>query len=369
MNTPTFLKSIVFLLCFTSCERTLDFEGISEEENNLLAINAVAMPDSILRIYLTRADRVDKLVVKPYTDFSHAMNLTDNPWNDYRTDEYLTQNVIKDAIVNVEVNGLDTYQMNYNEARKRYECAYIPQENDHIVVSTYFSSAGGKPLRAETTVPVRPHIKVVNREVLAENPYQHQNGLSFVTDTIMRLTCRINDPGGIQYYRLRIRSERERLTAVGATKTWHGFFIKYAMQDIFFSTDDLFNDNRLARNFGGWPAYFSNAFDNKLFSGGEYTFIIDSPKIPYTAWPLNWAGYTIAEDATYDDKMRLPPRVMVELQAITPDYYKFLKSMELYRITTVDAYSEPIHIYSNAENGWGIFGALNYDRHFVEFDE
>ena len=64
----------------------------------------------------------------------------------------------------------------------------------------------------------------------------------------------------------------------------------------------------------------------------------------------------------------VPARVMVELQALSPELYRYLKSVELFRITENDAFSEPVQIYSNVQNGWGIFGALSYDRHFVEYE-
>ncbi len=65
----------------------------------------------------------------------------------------------------------------------------------------------------------------------------------------------------------------------------------------------------------------------------------------------------------------VPARVMVELQALSPELYRYLKSVELFCITESDAFSEPVQIYSNVQNGWGILGALSYDRHFVEYGE
>jgi hypothetical protein len=64
----------------------------------------------------------------------------------------------------------------------------------------------------------------------------------------------------------------------------------------------------------------------------------------------------------------VPAHVMVELQAISPDYYRYLKSVELYRVTESDAFSEPIQIYSNVKNGWGIFGSLSSQRLFIPYD-
>lgn len=37
------------------------------------------------------------------------------------------------------------------------------------------------------------------------------------------------------------------------------------------------------------------------------------------------------------------------------------------RIATDDSYTSPVGLYSNVENGWGIFGSLSYDRHIVSY--
>jgi len=136
----------------------------------------------------------------------------------------------------------------------------------------------------------------------------------------------------------------------------------------------LFVDARLNKNFGGWPAYFSNVFDNTLMQGNDFTFSLDSPKpVPlFTSYRFRFVenpdgSYTVVTMLKEDSEI-IAPRVMVELQAISPDYYRYLKSVELYRITESDAFSEPIQIYSNVKNGWGIFGSLSSQRLFIPYD-
>lgn len=59
--------------------------------------------------------------------------------------------------------------------------------------------------------------------------------------------------------------------------------------------------------------------------------------------------------------------VDIELQSITPDFYHYLNSVWIYRITDRDAYSETVLIHSNVDNGWGIVGALATERHTIRF--
>ena len=64
----------------------------------------------------------------------------------------------------------------------------------------------------------------------------------------------------------------------------------------------------------------------------------------------------------------LPVCVMVELQAVSLEFYCYMKSMQFYRIIQNDKNVESIQIYSNEQKG-GIMSTLNYNRHFEEFGE
>lgn len=365
------------LLFFTACEKEVEFESPSVEAENNLVINAVAIEGVPLKVYLNRSYPIGKTPLTYIgTDAIFAKN---NLITDYQTWDYYKKTAVPDAEVTVDVNGQQTYTLALDSANICYFSNYVPQVNDHIMVTAVYKELswddkviGTKTVSAETTVPAKPRIEVTTYEVLDENPYRSINELTYTTDTIMRLTCRISDTGSEQYYRLRIRGVEKGLD--GYTH-YHeiGDYVHYLMQDVYFSEDELFVDNRLTKGFGGWPAFFSNVFDNTLFKGSQHTFTIDSPK-PNAHWynsysksdqEYYWLKY-LHEASQVPD---LPSQVMVELQAISPEFYHYLKSIELYRNTETDAFSEPVQIYSNVQNGWGIFGALSYDRHFVEYGE
>ena len=184
----------------------------------------------------------------------------------------------------------------------------------------------------------------------------------------MRITCRINGQQGQHYYRLRVRSERDvhgisgHIGEDGNPVFEEKNYYAYQMQDVYFSNDEIFVDKRLSKGYGGWKPYFSNVFDDSLISTGGHTFTLDSPKMPR----IIFGSMT---SSSKSQNTPLPPQVMIELQAISPELYHYLKSAELYRLTYNDAYAEPVQIYGNVEGGWGIFGALSYDRHFVEYGE
>ena len=378
------LYLITFLslaLLGTSCERDLDFDNPSEEEAGNMVINAVAVADTSFTVYLNRAYSIGKTPRLVSPDYDHAVFFQDDETTDYVSNIYYKNTVIRAAKVVAVVNGEQTYNLILDETNLGYTCSYIPKPGDHIVVtaSVYnvesFDSTGGsvvptQEVRAETTVPAKPKIEVLEHEVLAQNPYQDMNGLFGGTDTIMRLTCRISDLGGERYYRLRVRSERDAdYSMVTSYDIETGSLISttykyYYMQDVYFSEDDLFRDMRLTTSIGGWATNFTTIFDNSLMKNGSYTFTIDSPKA------CNTSGYLRAiKKELSSEGPDVPPRVMVELQAISPELYKYMKSVELNRVNSDDSYAEPVQIYSNVKDGWGIFGALSYDRHFVEYGE
>jgi hypothetical protein len=361
MKTTSYILLIAVALLSSACERNLDFEGPKDETANDFVINALAVADGALTVYLNRSYLVNKAPTQ-YYDYEHAVLWKDDITTDYVSSLYADRTAIINADVRAVVNGQDTYDLVLDTDKFYYTSTeYVPRAGDHIVLT---ASTSTKRLRAETVVPAKPQIEIVSYEVLPENPYVEVNGLENPTDTIVRLTCRIIDAGGNQFYRLRVRNENMFIQDSG-TVYYEGhipiIYYTYLMQDIYFSEDKLFVDSRLTKNFGGWPARFSNVFDNSLMKNGSYTFTIDSPKAIM--------NYLYLTGITNNKLPIIPKRVMVELQAVSSDLYQHLKSVQLYRITETDAFSEPVQVFSNAEGGWGIFGALSYDRHYIEYWE
>ncbi|MBQ9884504.1 MAG: DUF4249 family protein [Bacteroidaceae bacterium] len=357
---------LMIVLLGTSCERTLDFVTGDEGMGNM-TIGAIAVTGSPLTVYINQAISVDKAQLAEYIGIGEdrIRYMQAGESIDYMQDTYFKKSAVKDAQVSAEVNGQQTYTLTFDESSYGYTCDYVPKEGDRIVVK---AAAGGQELHSETVVPQKPKIEILSHEVLAENPYREVEGYMFRTDTIMRITCRIIKQQGQQYYRLRVRSERDvhgisgYIGEDGKPVFVEKNYYAYQMQDVYFSDDEIFVDKRLTRGFGGWKPYFSNVFDDSLVSTGGYTFTVDSPKMPRIL-----SG--VMSSASNSQNTPLPPQVMIELQTISPELYNYLKSVELYHLTYNDAYAEPVQIYSNVQNGWGIFGALSYDRHFVEFGE
>lgn len=342
------------LLVFAACEKEVEFNAPDTETASEITLNAIAVEGEPLTVFLNMAYPVGKA---PLLDIGYNFAFTNkDAIQDYQSDAYYKKTGIFDADVQAVVNEQQTYNLTLAEDSMGYVCSYRPQAGDRIVIQA-------EGLHVETVVPPSPKIDILDYEVLVENPYRLMDGMKYETDTIMRITCRIPSSNTGRYYRLRIRGELKKI--MPRADPW----ALYPMQDIYFSDDELFVDKRLSSGFGGWPAYFSNVFDNIQIKGTDYTFTLDSPKPNlYATYGFTTSGKEeIMKQQIYEPDV--PARVMVELQALSPELYRYLKSVELFRITESDAFSEPVQIYSNVQNGWGIFGALSYDRHFVEYGE
>ncbi len=370
------------LIALSACEKDVVFKGSTEEKLNNMVINAVAVEGDSLRVFLNHTYSIGQQPVMQYINYQYAMYSNSDYLTDYRNNSYYKNTRITNAEVTALVNDSQTYRLELAKDSMSFLCDYKPQENDHIVVKVrYLDQNREKEMMlsneaiAETIVPAKPKIEVLKHEVLKDSSYYEVNQLYSFSDTIMRITCRISDMGGNQYYRLRIRGERALVT-----ETWYNpiydrpstynYYLRF--QDVYYSDDPLFVDASLNKNNGGWPAYFSNVFDNSLMQGADYCFTLDSPKpnshFSSTSAHNPLTGEIIVETKIVNKSTDFDARVMVELEAISPEYYRYLKSVQLYQVSKSDAFSEPVQIYSNVHNGWGIFGSLSFRRIFIPYD-
>ena len=391
---------ILGILC-TSCERTIDFVDTSEALDHNLTINAIAVEGSPLGVFLNRTYSIKDSPILPNTfGYEEILNYTVD-WGDLRKNDFINYTAILDARVEAVVNGSDRYLLTLTADSLGYWTDYRPKVGDHIKITAI---VGSDEAYSEVTIPAKPKLEVLEHELFmreSTNPDDYYDYDWQKIDTIMRLKCRLSDPGGEHYYRLRVRSERESMFKVWSWKyrmeydsiagTYHyegdeylvGTYIDYKFINGFSSNDPLFKKNSLDGQDKGtdtdtyieeyWNlTSLTNTFNNDMFYGKDYTFNIDVKKQKFFQTGMLVEPGQVDNVRTDRDKIedayRVPPRVLIELQELTPDYYKYLKTMEKY----VDSNNDKkvvVGIYSNVQNGFGIFGALSYDRHFVEYGE
>lgn len=322
-----------FSILLTSCEKIIEF---NKQEESSIAIFALATPDEPFSVMISKSFTVNTAPSRVEYSYRYSEE-TDSLFE--------AAIVIKDALVEITVNNTEKYKLTYNEKKPyNYTCDYVPKVGDDIKISV--KAQGFTDAYATTHVYEPRKIEIVDKEVvykdngddgtmLLENPFEY-----YGVDSVMRITLRINDPQNTHdFYRLKVRGTAVRYLYTGIMKDPY-----YTISDAFTSEDVIFIDNMLTKPFADWEAGISNVFDDHLFNGQDYTFTVETRK-------------------RYGDN----PRVILELQTITPDFYYFMKSYLLFRISTDDSYTTPIGLYSNIGNGWGILGSLTFDRHIINY--
>lgn len=332
----TLLYCVATLLTMTACEQELEFTGAKAGNVSNLVINAIAVADAPLTVFVTHT-------------YDRNANIyqfeTEVPLNGY-TNYQQKGALIFDAEVEAIVNGNQHFKLELAPDSMGYICDYNPQEHDHVEINISYSgvyNTDGKTTSAsaETTIPSKPKLEVLSYEKLDKGMY-------------MRMNCQLTDPGGDQYYLLRVRGEKKAIERVtfyddDGEVSYYEDYVYYQLLNQFYDKESR--------------VIYGEAFDNSQFKGQTYIFTIDStvPDSNYTSYSW-WKGELLMEGE------EVPPRFIVELEAISPELYKYFKSLERYHNTPNDEFSEPVQIYSNVHNGWGIFGSLSYQRIFIPYD-
>lgn len=247
--------------------------------------------------------------------------------------EYYSKEMISNACVELSVNGGQPQTLVYDDSTQTYTGDYRCRPNDNIRLNV--TAEGLRPASCEITVPNQPKIEVLSFEK-RYSPFVPPTGdLTDIggSDTVIVCQLRITDPADrIDSYRLKVRNISNLLAE----------FNYFYATDIFTSSDMIFRDERLTVGTHYRPAYFSNVFDDQLFDGREHTFTVES-------------------------RMRSGenPYMVIELQALSRDFFNYLKIMEVYDITDSDPFAEGFSIPSNVTGGTGIVGTLVPDRHII----
>ena len=341
------MKKILILIVssmlygLTACETILPVDMPKGEEWGI-TLNAIASPDTTFRAYVTKCypnSEVPEYIYPTIVNedgyferypYSHYYAGYIHDWERWENDRIIKESVLADAEVILTVNQETTFSMQYDAEQLCFLSDYIPSIGDHLEVRIS-NAASGEETVAHTEVP-RPQkleileLKKQKREAESIGNYKEH----------VQMKLRLHDPiEEKNYYRLKIRR---------MDYNYESFFY---LRDVYQSSDPIFKDNRLTTAWGSWEAYFSDVFDDRLINGQMYEFYIetDTELSIYKEWK---------------------PIFEISLQSITEDYYHYLKSLQIYRISTLSTYSEGVYIHSNNEGGWGILGAISGEVHRIE---
>jgi hypothetical protein len=302
MKNITFLFSLILL--FSSCDVIIDLD-IPEHEP-VLVVNSVLSTDSIMTAYV-----------------SHSKGAFDSNPISYVNNASVK--VFEDGVLLGEMDKILTPSFNYSgfvDTVCRYSLNQTPAAGkfySYEVEHDDYENA-----RAETPIPTAVDLIIEEVSPVGEDDYEKQ----------FRLRCSFEDAGTENYYRLRIHAESDDAY----------FYTNYFVD---FESSDASIIASAGVQSDGMSYWGSDAlFDDELFNGSTKVITLEF-------WDWN---YYYFEEEGYD------VNYVLEVSSISKEYFNYIKSLRAYE-NNANQFSlfagEPVHVYTNIENGLGILGASN----------
>lgn len=333
MNKLTYLLAAASIIGILSTGCEVEVKSGDIDASPELTINSLISTDTVLTVTVTSASSFKDFTIDEYIDFADYERQNYN-------DDIVRQTVVQSARVVATVNDKDAYTLTYDAGNLNFRSDYRPKEGDRIRIEV---AADGFPTAsASAMVPTHQKLEIVDCQRYYD-PMSFETDTNTAQDTLARITLRLTDPAAeTNFYRLKVRSAGH----LGDL---------YLFKDSFASSDIIFKNVGLHKGYGGWAAGMSNVFSDYLINGKTYEFTVET-RLRETR-PVLENGRSGPENKW----------VIVELQSLSPDFYRYLNSIWTYRITDRDAYSEAVAIHSNVDGGWGIVGAVASEKHIVSF--
>lgn len=310
----------VFML-FAACEKEIQFKG--EVTEPLLVLNGFARPDSLLEFRLTAS----RFFLE-------------------EADSFVT---VKDAKLRLYVDG--SYKEDLQSQQNGYYfSSYRPRQGE--VLNVEAEAAGFESIQAETLLPVRAELLEVDTSVtIAGEQYALSytwdvEAEDYIIDTVgvytnyqVSITLSFRDPlASSDYYRLVVKQ------SYSEDDEYYEFY-EYNVEN--FYTTEMGDLLSLTETQNDYHIYADELFNGKVvdmkLNFGTHSYY------DYQSGPISSGA-----------------RFQVQLQNISQSYYLYLKTLSAYQ-NAVEFFSEPIQIYSNVQNGVGLFAAYSSSVIELEF--
>ena len=298
MNKLFFLLSIFVINL--SCEKVIPFEG--DVIVPKLVVNSIFQSDSVFKVHLSSS--------KSVIDSSSYKN-------------------VEDAVIAIKLNNGNVIENLIHTTNGFYLGEFYPSANQTYNLSV--SHPNYPDVNSTDSLPTS--ITINNIDTLS------------ITDPIngdrLEITLNFSDPGNIQNYYL------IETYVVGLYSEIYGLdTLEYRLdtnQQYMFLTDEVFQD-------GGSPWKEQGLFNDLLFNGQNKNLKIEIPDDDYKGkeGDYQWSYETIS--------------LRLYLHNISPSYYYYRTSLELYQNASGNPFAQPVQVFSNIDNGFGVFAGsqVNY---------
>lgn len=331
MKTIHIFCTIILGLAFFSCEKSLVY--IEEQFDPRVVSNSVLFADSTFSV-----------------DISMSKSALDEE----------PVFAVPAADIQLYENGKQVVNLSHPQQNLQSDFRFTEGNTYRLEVQ-----AKNQKLTAETTIPVHVPILGVDTVYVKRKQQPGTWQSPYNADKDLKLAIKINDPGNEKnYYRLVMLQKYYRLIygkdevqyELTYTPVW------YSMDDIVFgeksTTDNPFDVDHIANSYA--------IFDDQLFNGKEKTIDLS---VIYLGSSTGYDYNTKPTDLF--EGQNAPLRfvdLIICIQSLSKEAWLYYKSRDAYNSTYGDEFVEPVPVYTNMNNGLGIFMGISQAVNTINVD-
>lgn len=291
------MKRLLFLLsislAYISCEKVIPFDG--DVNTPKLVINSVFESDSTFKVHVSSSRSV--------IDTASFKN-------------------IDDAIVTIKDGNENIIETLNHVENGFYKGQTFPQENQTYILEINHTNYAN--ITASDSLPSPITINSVDTSTMVDP----------INGNRLQISMNFDDPENTQnYYLIETYSVNEYLVIKNSDTTEYELD---TTKQFMVLTDEVFQN-------GGSPWREQGLFNDLLFNGQNKTLELE---IPNDSWSGSEDGY----DWSYKTLT-----LRLYLHNITLSYYYYRTSLELFQNASGNPFAQPVQVFSNVENGFGVF--------------
>ena len=337
-----YIVLILGMVTLDGCRKVLDFND--DEIKPLLVVNCFVTPDSIVTVDLTSSHSTlyKSNFFDPVKNATIIMSCENEEFSDF---SYVSE---PDTVLYYDINTGQQLTKIYDAGSYQSKTATVSSNKTYRVT---IDADGFESVSAETRVPPSIPVETIDTFTTVQTD---QYTKTYTKNAKIHFT----DPGSdINYYQLKmeVAAINVYIDPVMGTPTATPYYYSGYIDsdDPVFSTED---NNDI---FGGSYNRFS-IFDDKLFNGKKYglSFTIDATYEPLetdSGYYYNYEEYSLK-------------LYRIKLISLSESMFNYLKTVTLQQTSEGDPFSDPVLVYTNIDNGTGIFGAFTSSSRIISYN-
>ena len=293
------MKKLFFLLSvsliYISCEKVIPFEG--DLNTPKLVVNSIFESDSTFKVHISSSRSV--IDVSPFQN-------------------------IEDAVVKIkDDNGAIIETLNHLD-NGFYAGQVFPEQNKTYQLEVIHPNYNN--ITSTDSLPIPITINSVDTSTIVDP----------INDNRLQIILNFDDPESSQnYYLIETSSVNEKLVIENSDTL--EYELDTILNQTMILTDEVFQD-------GSSPFREQGLFNDLLFNGQNKNLELEIPNDEY---------WNFSDDSTEMSYKRLS--LNLYLHNISKSYYYYRTSLELYQNASGNPFAQPVQVYSNIDNGFGIF--------------